>query len=472
MPATEQTWRDSKLLHLVFGLSGLAMLGTTIWMLAADHRREWKEYVRKFQSIETWTAEARLNQLESDKYHKEVKEADGEWEATRRVIPDEKLLKEFKEEVNDDAEKREVDRNSSELDAALQELNAAYAALGAAAQDNAPAEEDKRPTERDRLWRAMQSIINRARFREENLASEKKFRAADLDVARSQYELAVGNELPQGQLDSLQATVTNCMEKVDKANLAVQGAKTHRLQLESILGAMTAQETAAKKKLDELVDKRIQLEKALYERKRKPMNEFVSLPIFDAFGGTKVDQIWLPKLTIYNNFSDVARFDRCTNCHLAMDKTATGSSVKPLYEQQHGVSMAMATPGEAPPALQQKTADSAASESLYNDQLKEIYGLQLADKGLFDANEAMVSVVRAETPAAKARLEVGDVIEAVGDVKMLGKRMIYNSLLESVQWGQPLKLRVRRGLPNPFASHPRLDLFVGSLSPPKMAKVG
>ena len=49
MPATEQTWRNSKLLHVVFGISGLAMLITTIWMLAADHRREWKDYQRKFQ---------------------------------------------------------------------------------------------------------------------------------------------------------------------------------------------------------------------------------------------------------------------------------------------------------------------------------------------------------------------------------------------------------------------------------------
>ena len=33
-------------------------------------------------------------------------------------------------------------------------------------------------------------------------------------------------------------------------------------------------------------------------------------------------------------------------------------------------------------------------------------------------------------------------------------------------------MTVRRGLPNPYASHPRLDLFVGSLSPHKMADIG
>ena len=31
--------------------------------------------------------------------------------------------------------------------------------------------------------------------------------------------------------------------------------------------------------------------------------------------------------------------------------------------------------------------------------------------------------------------------------------------------GEDMELTVRRGLPHPYVSHPRLDLFVGSLSP-------
>ena len=59
MPATEQTWRDSKLLHVIFGISSLAMLMATIWMLADDHNREWKQYQREFREVETWTAQSR-----------------------------------------------------------------------------------------------------------------------------------------------------------------------------------------------------------------------------------------------------------------------------------------------------------------------------------------------------------------------------------------------------------------------------
>ena len=53
MPATEQTWRNQRLLHALFALSSLAMLGVTLWMFAADHDREWKGYQRTFRQAET-----------------------------------------------------------------------------------------------------------------------------------------------------------------------------------------------------------------------------------------------------------------------------------------------------------------------------------------------------------------------------------------------------------------------------------
>ncbi len=96
----------------------------------------------------------------------------------------------------------------------------------------------------------------------------------------------------------------------------MQDAKTHRLELEKIYNAMVADEADAEKKLADLEDQRRQLEIARNERRQNFMRDVVEHADLDAFGGTKVDQIWLPKLTINNNFSDVARFDRCTNCHL------------------------------------------------------------------------------------------------------------------------------------------------------------
>jgi len=460
MPATEQTWRDSKLLHVVFGLSGLAMLLATIWMLASDHRREWKDYQRKFQSIEAWTAKSRLTQQETDKYRAEVDEARAAYETARRELPDEALFAEFYDAVKADAE-------ANKEEPRVQEIDSAYRAL-------AKADPENKPAARDHLRDALSACIARAKFREDTTASLKKFMAADLDVARSQYELGVGNALPAAELKSLQQAVDFQRERVDAETLKVQETKSYRERLEGLLNQMTATELAAKKKLDDLVGQRTQLEKALYDRETHVMTEVAELPILDAFGRPiEIKQIWLPKLTINNNFSDVARFDRCTSCHLAMDKTAPGSAIKPGYPPLEVTVLEMQTPAEAPAALQEKPdASLTTAEQRYDAVLQEVYGLQLAPQGIVHEQDAVVAVIRPETAAAKAQLEVGDVIASINDVKMLDKRMAYNYLLESVAWGKPLKLTVHRGLPQPFSSHPRLDLFVGSLSPHKMADIG
>jgi hypothetical protein len=459
MPATEQTWRDSKLMHLIFGISSLAMLATTIWMLAADHRREWKDYQRTFQSIETWTAQARIGQQESEQYHQELKQADDALQTARAEIPDGKLLDAFEDAARQDAATRHEEPNFTAIDNAWTALKQGDAS--------------SRPALRERFREDLATFTAQARFRENHAASEKKFLAANLDVARSQYELGVGRELSKPQLDAMQATVTDILAKMAQANLAVEGAMTYRKRLESIVAEMTADETQAAKQLDDLRNKLVQLEKALYERENSTMKEFVELPIMDAFGRPiKIEQIWLPKLTINYNFRDVARFDRCTSCHQAIDKTAPGSAVEPGFRPLQTVVLSLETPTAAPEALQDKPLDLKAVEALYARLLQEVYGFQVARQGLVDPAEAVVSVVRPETPAARAEIEVGDCLVAINDVKILDRAKAFSLLLESVHWGQPLKLTVRRGLPNPYASHPRLDLFVGSLSPHKLTDIG
>ena len=464
MPATEQTWRDSKLMHLVFGVSALAMLFTTIWMLAADHRREWKDYQRKFDKIEAWTAGARISQEESDEYHRQIKQATEALEAARRQVPDAALVDQFVEAVEDYANSRDkIDEPVA--DANVEPLLATYKQL----KDS---KDEETPALRGEFIKQLMQFATRAKFREDKKASEKKFFTADLDVARSQYELGVGNELPKVRLATIQEQVTGLIKEVEAATNKVQNATAHRKRLEGIVAEMTADEDEQKKRLDELTGTLAQLEKQLYERQDRTMKEIIGLPILDAFAPKKIDQIWLPKLTINYNFRDVARFDRCTNCHQAIDKTAPGSASEPGYRQLHAVVLTMDTPPAAPAGLAEASADPKAREELYVRLLKETYGLQLAEEGLLDPADAVVSVARPQSLSAMAQVEVGDVIESVNDAKVLSKLMVYNYLLESATWGQPLKVTVRRGLPSPFSSHPRLDLFVGSLSPHKLQDIG
>ena len=68
MPATEKTANDTKLLNLVFGIAAIGMFFATLWLLAADHAREWKDYQRKFQEIENWTLVSRDNEQQTENY--------------------------------------------------------------------------------------------------------------------------------------------------------------------------------------------------------------------------------------------------------------------------------------------------------------------------------------------------------------------------------------------------------------------
>ena len=61
-------------MHVVFGVSSVAMLLTTVWMLAADHNRSWKEFQRTFRDIETWSADARLGEQQTADYEQTEKD--------------------------------------------------------------------------------------------------------------------------------------------------------------------------------------------------------------------------------------------------------------------------------------------------------------------------------------------------------------------------------------------------------------
>ena len=104
--------------------------------------------------------------------------------------------------------------------------------------------------------------------------------------------------------------------------------------------------------------------------------------------------------------------------------------------------------------------------------LASLYGLQLAETGLFSADDVTLAAVFPRTPAAAAGLIGGDVIEAIDGAPLHKPTLAADYLLMQSNWGKRLKLEIRRGVPEPYATHPRLDLFVGSLSPHPVAKFG
>ena len=106
MPATEQTKYNLKSMHVIFGLSALIMLFSTLWMFAANQDREWKGYQRTFRS-----AEERLTKWQiQDQQSRDIKQRQMELERQSREAklspPQSTLYAAFKSEVELDAEQR------------------------------------------------------------------------------------------------------------------------------------------------------------------------------------------------------------------------------------------------------------------------------------------------------------------------------------------------------------------------------
>src|SRR4051812_20289333 len=126
MPATEQTWRDTKRMHVIFGITALAMFATTVWMLAADHRREWKDYQRKFRDVESWAIESRIQQQENDEFERELRERVAALVAAEHEVPPAERVNQFEETLTRQAKERGGDPP------AIEPLQDAYAKLQSA----------------------------------------------------------------------------------------------------------------------------------------------------------------------------------------------------------------------------------------------------------------------------------------------------------------------------------------------------
>ncbi|HEY2826404.1 MAG TPA: c-type cytochrome, partial [Pirellulales bacterium] len=456
MPATESTWRNLKSMHVVFGVASVLMLFTTVWMLAADHSRSWKNYQRQFRDIETWTADARVNEQDTAEFTETANQLQQQLEDVQgAALSDQgrqlfaKFFAEAKTKTDaQDTAQAAADSQAADFMAADMDKLAGYT------------DPKERRDLRMDLYNRMNDLISRVKFREDNLTGQLKFRKAVLDKAMANFSLAVGEGAAADQTAQLQLEVDRAKADVEGLTAIQQKEQTHRKELEAIFRSITSDQDVAEKNLKEHQHKLEQLKKAFVQRKANPGKQVLEMPILDAFNSPlKVDQIWLPDLTLNNNFKEVARFDHCTTCHQAIEKTAAGSATLPGYEKSHDFTVSLETPKEVP----QPQKDSKGDEVPVN--LEQVYGFSLADRGMVNASDVTIGSVLPKTPAAVAGLAAGDVLVKIRDAKVVDIDRALVDLLRNVSWGQPIELTIRRGVPQPFSSHPRLDLFVGGTSP-------
>ncbi len=478
MPATEKTWRNQKLMHVIFGATSLVMLAATLLLMAKDHGREWKDWQLDNRKKEAWMIQALHDSL-ADQFNEKMQSYDAEMRNAAGTPIAPALMDKFKALVTGE-EQRLAPENTevagvdfSDLDSVMESFQASVESIAAAVVqvDEADettkqsleiallAAENKAVKSRSKVLGELTAFAADAKQREKILVGKRKFVAADRTAAVSALGLMVAGGASVEEKKETQGHIQGFSDKIAELTAEIAAAKNHRLSLQGVSGEIDAQRASLAKEKSTLTTELSRLEDQVYLNTSNPLEWVTRWPVLDAMydGNVQIDQIWLPELTINFNFSTPARFDRCKSCHQSISQSAPGSPTDPAYptlpaEDRERV-VTMMTPNSAP----EEGVD-----------LREAYGLVLADEGVINYADVTVHYVLPESLAAKAGLESGDVIRLVDDTPVYDNATVKNFLLtDRAEWGDEAtaSLTIIRGLSHPFTTHPRLDLFLSDSSP-------
>lgn len=287
MPATENVWRNLRTMHVVFAVSSLAMLATTIWMMAADYDDEWRVIQRTNFKLTSEQLQAKEQAIEDDKFNRE----------------DAALAK----RAADEKQKLKVEPQRSELHRLEKKL------AGIESQ----------------FTRATQKV------REER-AKRDKFRA--------DFDLKVRDEAPPDVLKEYQQQFNAQQKLVDDLELSLQTTQAELDAARAEVAAVTKPRDDADAALKKHRTGVARLEKAKETIDPNPWSlsgvkrHLMELPIVEGFNGpVKLNQLWLPELRInYGGMGNADRFDRCITCHMNIDKVETGN-VAAFPHDPHGL---------------------------------------------------------------------------------------------------------------------------------------
>ncbi len=482
MSANTGTWHNMKTLHRIFAASGTLMLLATICMLAKDHLRQWKVIQREASRLESRVTDWRQIQFQTGAARDEYNRRRETLQRARQAPLDAAAVAGFNRVLSADESARDGQIGSS--------------------------------LTRDEALGQMRGHIEEARFRESRFQRDQRAAAARRDEAAATLTLMIRDRRPAEQQQRQQAEVDKCREQVAALTRDADAARAHRRQLEQWLRKLTADEDRAQRELDASLAEWKKLQESLEAGRESyvswygwlplPGKRMLELPFVDMFNSPRnIETLWGEGLEVDFNLTKVQRYDRCTTCHAFADRAAPGRETPPAWpnRQQLEFVLERVQRNDAPAAQPEQTAVAG------QQQLDDVWGVRLSDEGLLQPNDVCVQVVWPDSPAARALpanrvddspakgsmlrqamlqapvgrsavirpsrgLVMGDVIERVQGKPVRSRDEAQRMLLDAAKSSQRVSLTVRRGVPEPFASHPRLDLFLGSSSPHPMSGFG
>ncbi len=248
-------------LNVVFAASSIFLFLSAIWMVWDDFDREWKNTQRQFNQLEIEVTRANLAQAE------------------RRV--DKTKLTGLQQQLA--AQQKAMESNRQQID----DINAKLKEVDT------------------RLFRANQAA---------------QFAKARYDVDRYAFEVE-RTKNPEGSAER-QKAIEEEANRLRELNLELEKVTGERTALQADLGKYTGQAAAIQKQIDQLTFDQTRLTKVLDTIQPSLVKEyFRNAPLLDFMAPTlTVRQIVTPNVVDDVNFARVAKMDRCTTCHLAIDR--------------------------------------------------------------------------------------------------------------------------------------------------------
>ncbi|MFO0876809.1 MAG: c-type cytochrome [Gemmataceae bacterium] len=456
MAASDQHYRNQATLDIIFGAGCVLLLLATVWAFVQDYYRPFKSVQRKFRQVEATIAERELvaRLPDSDQLREKrivLRQArEAVEDARAAVILGESQVLDYRSLL-----RSKEGRNTTEGAQARRELARGVAAFEA-------------------KERGLKAQLNKA---DETYRTIK----ADLDSKISLYNIEVDEagrfpaESPDGRnhreranrfkadVESLETQLGRAQEELDRVQAVIQ--KEIRKVVEGPEKALAAAEDEMKK----LAGASDRFAKLASQKAWSTGDSFRALPIIDGFESpTKIRQIWLPELTIdYGGFRDVPRFDRCTTCHLGIDRSAFDPETLARLGDKRESDRLTSKLALAKTELEKR---AAAGENLGfspDDLPGESGGSVALVTGILFL---CVLVAALSLGILQQSLRLGMITLLAGLVVTLGTS-------GTLAWWAPRVTRVQTidlqgSEVAQYAAHPRLDLFVDSNSPHPMEKFG
>ncbi len=379
MAATDKPYRNQYKLDIVFGVSCILLLLSTGWMLYDDHARPFKPIQRKFRDVE----EALYVQQMAEKFPQD--HLDEVTEMQKQVKEAQKAVAEAKKAVGA--------KVGGDAEAWLKKQGLEKATLEAQYQDTKA------------NFDSEVSIYN-ITVDDRDSASDPAHKKKLEDEVKAKKQVI---ERMDKDLQEIQRKLTE-NEKATSAALAEQTKAENQL-------------AAAQDQLRKMTDNFDRLAKLAAQKSWKTGDWFRALPIIDGFASPfRIQQITLNDLTIeYGSFKDVPRYDRCTTCHLGIDRAAFDQVALRRLD------------------LEDKKGDSDEEKTAKKERREELAKRYAAAVKFLKDRKANDETIG---------FDVGDLAGKVPSIRLTDAQV------------------------KQYSAHPRLDLFVDSNSPHPLEKFG